>query len=286
MKEWLTYLSSDELQGRQMFTEGYGLAAPYIADRLKDWGVKPLGDDGTYFENVKTQGLSRHAQFVGDRRGRRQTKTFKHGDHVTFAANSGGKQTLTFNAVEFVGYGTAADCRRPRRQGQARRVWMPSLAPQAAGAAAAGGGGRGGDAAARRQASAARAARRREGGDRQFAPAPAPPSTAAEAALAQAQDALDKATQAVQQAQQARPRRARRAASARGGRRRSGAAAPPADADLDDRPESRRPRPAAVHRRRDVLRSALRRRPREVRGHQGQGARRARRLPPCRSRRR
>ena len=35
MKEWLTYLASDELQGRQIFTEGYGLAASYVADHLK-----------------------------------------------------------------------------------------------------------------------------------------------------------------------------------------------------------------------------------------------------------
>src|SRR5579862_7884759 len=56
MKEWLTYLSSDELQGRQVFTEGYGLAAAYVADHLKQWGVKPLGEDGTYFENVKLKG--------------------------------------------------------------------------------------------------------------------------------------------------------------------------------------------------------------------------------------
>ena len=53
MKEWLTYLSSDELQGRQIFTEGYGLAASYVADHLKQWRVKPLGDDGTYFQPVK-----------------------------------------------------------------------------------------------------------------------------------------------------------------------------------------------------------------------------------------
>src|SRR5689334_15213729 len=45
MKEWLTYLSSDELQGRQVFTEGYGLAAQYIAEHLKQWGVKPLNPD-------------------------------------------------------------------------------------------------------------------------------------------------------------------------------------------------------------------------------------------------
>src|SRR6476660_7471778 len=56
MKEWLTYLASDELQGRQIFTEGYGLAAAYVADRLKEWGIKPLGDDGTYFQNVKLKG--------------------------------------------------------------------------------------------------------------------------------------------------------------------------------------------------------------------------------------
>ena len=31
MKEWLGYLASDDLQGRQTFTEGYGLAASYIA---------------------------------------------------------------------------------------------------------------------------------------------------------------------------------------------------------------------------------------------------------------
>ncbi len=35
LKEWLTYVSSDELQGRQVFTEGYGIAAQYIADELK-----------------------------------------------------------------------------------------------------------------------------------------------------------------------------------------------------------------------------------------------------------
>ena len=56
MKEWLTYLSSDELQGRQVFTEGYGLATAYVADHLKAWGVKPLGNDGTYFETVKIKG--------------------------------------------------------------------------------------------------------------------------------------------------------------------------------------------------------------------------------------
>src|SRR4029079_2952830 len=109
MKGWLSYLSSDELQGRQVFTEGYGLAAGYVAERLKDWGVKPLGDGGTYFENVKLKGyrVTRNSTVTVEANG--QSKTFKHGDHVTFGTNSGGKQTLTFNSVEFLGYGLPAD---------------------------------------------------------------------------------------------------------------------------------------------------------------------------------
>ena len=41
LKEWLSYIASDQLQGRRVYTEGLGLAAAYIADHLKEWGVKP-----------------------------------------------------------------------------------------------------------------------------------------------------------------------------------------------------------------------------------------------------
>jgi hypothetical protein len=40
MQEWLTYLASDTLLGRQVFTEGYGLAAGYVS-------VTPLRLDRT-----------------------------------------------------------------------------------------------------------------------------------------------------------------------------------------------------------------------------------------------
>jgi hypothetical protein len=196
LKEWLSYIASDELQGRQVFTEGYGLAAAYVADRLKEWGIRPLGDDGTYFENVKLKGykVTRNSAVTVEGAGG-EPKTFKHGDHVTFSFNSGGKQTLTFSGVEFVGYGQEADLAN-RNVKDKLVVWVPNLAPQTAGAAAAGGrggrGGRGGPSAAA-LATGAKAVI-------QFAPAPAPP-TPAEQALAQAQDALDKANQAVQAAQ-------------------------------------------------------------------------------------
>ena len=103
LKEWLTYLASDQLTGRQIYTEGYGLAAGYIQENLRKWGVKPLGENGTYLQTVKNRGykVTRNSTVTVEVGG--QTKTFKHGDHVTFAVNSGGKQTVAFTGVQFFG---------------------------------------------------------------------------------------------------------------------------------------------------------------------------------------
>src|SRR5215471_7124258 len=104
VQEYLSYIASDELQGRQIFTEGLGLAGGYIADHLKEWGLKPGGDDGTYFQTVKVLGVSvkRNSSVTVTANG--QTRTFKDGEGVTFSSNAGGKQTVTANA-EFLGYG-------------------------------------------------------------------------------------------------------------------------------------------------------------------------------------
>jgi hypothetical protein len=183
MREWLGYLASDELQGRQTFTEGYGLAASYVAGLLKQWGVKPLGDGGTYFEGVRIRGykVTRNSSVTVTANG--TSRTFKHGDHVTFPAGPGGKQTLTFTGAEFIGYGQAADLQNRDVKGKLV-IWMANLAP-----AAGRGVGRGGAAIAINTNRAAAAIG--------FAPNP----TEAERALSQAREALQKATDAVQQAQ-------------------------------------------------------------------------------------
>ena len=190
MKTWLTYLASDELQGRQVFTEGYGLATSYVAEHLKTWDVKPLGEGGTYFESVRVRGykVTRNSSVTVVTPNGTST-TFKHGDHVTFAAGPGGTQTLTFTGAEFIGYGQAADL-RGRDLKDKLVIWMPNLAP---GATA----GRGGRGAANAAINTYRA-RAAIG----FAP-PASP-TEAERALAQSQEALLKAVEAVQAAAQGR----------------------------------------------------------------------------------
>jgi peptidase M28-like protein len=108
LHEWLGYLASDELQGRAVFTEGFGLAAEYIADHLRAWGVKPAGDRGEYLQTVRVLGVRTTSHSTVTVTAGGQTKTFADGDGITFPRNMGGKRTLTVDRVEFVGYGVDA----------------------------------------------------------------------------------------------------------------------------------------------------------------------------------
>src|SRR6476619_782185 len=105
LKEWLSYVASDELQGRQIYTEGLGLAAGYITQHLAEWGVKPAGEDGSYFQTVKVVGVrtTSNASVTVEVNG--QKRTFKDGEGITFPRNMGGKQVVTGDQIQFVGYG-------------------------------------------------------------------------------------------------------------------------------------------------------------------------------------
>ena len=51
LQHHIKYLASDELHGRKAGEEGNRLAAKYIADKFKTYGLIPCGDNGTYFQN-------------------------------------------------------------------------------------------------------------------------------------------------------------------------------------------------------------------------------------------
>ena len=104
LRQWLTYIASDDLQGRQVFTEGLALAGSYIADHLKEWGVRPGGDGGTYFQTVRVLGVRSRSNSALTVTVNGQSRTFKDGEGVTFPRNQGAKQTVAAK-LEFVGYG-------------------------------------------------------------------------------------------------------------------------------------------------------------------------------------
>ena len=105
LREWLTYIASDELEGRGNYSIGLGLAAAYVEDHLRAWGVKPAGDTGSYLQTVRVLGVHATSHSTVTVQVDGETRTFKDGEGVTFPRNAGGKQTLTLDRVEFVGYG-------------------------------------------------------------------------------------------------------------------------------------------------------------------------------------
>ena len=52
LKDYLSFIASDELQGRDTPSNGLNTAAKFIATNLSRWGFKPAGDDGTYFQKI------------------------------------------------------------------------------------------------------------------------------------------------------------------------------------------------------------------------------------------
>ena len=105
LREWLTYIASDDLQGRAVFSAGLGLAASYIETHLREWGVKPAGDGGSYLQTVRVVGVkaTSHSSVTVEVGG--EKRTFADGDGIRFPKNLGAKQQRTLNRVEFVGYG-------------------------------------------------------------------------------------------------------------------------------------------------------------------------------------
>lgn len=66
LKSNLEFLASDELGGREMTTLSEKIASQFIASELKKYGVKPYGDDGSYFQtfNVKVEGFSPETNII------------------------------------------------------------------------------------------------------------------------------------------------------------------------------------------------------------------------------
>src|SRR5438105_12353159 len=51
--EHVKYLASDELKGRGNGTPELDKAADYIASQFRLWGLRPMGDNNTYFQNFE-----------------------------------------------------------------------------------------------------------------------------------------------------------------------------------------------------------------------------------------
>jgi hypothetical protein len=99
LRDYLTFVASDEMEGRNTPSRGLDTVAKFIAMMLSRWGAKPGGDDGTYFQHIA---LRRDIPDTDKTRLEIAGHTFTYGDDY-FAAGSG---DVTVNApLVYVGDG-------------------------------------------------------------------------------------------------------------------------------------------------------------------------------------
>jgi len=103
------YLASDELEGRGMNQKGGDMAADYIATQFKSYGLKPAGENGSYFQTVPMVGVKTLAAttftFVPASGTPLELKALD--DYVT--TNERQTETAVIDApIVFVGYGISA----------------------------------------------------------------------------------------------------------------------------------------------------------------------------------
>ena len=107
--EHVKFLSSDALEGRGMGQKGSDLAADYLAEQLKRAGLKPAGEDGTFFQKVPMVGVKTLPQttFVLRRDNGESTELKNLEDFAT--SNESQTEVADFTApIVFVGFGIKA----------------------------------------------------------------------------------------------------------------------------------------------------------------------------------
>src|SRR5438093_163755 len=52
LKQYLYFVASDEMEGRDTPSRGLDTVAKFIALNLTKWGFEPAGDDGTFFQKI------------------------------------------------------------------------------------------------------------------------------------------------------------------------------------------------------------------------------------------
>ncbi|MBI3586345.1 MAG: M28 family peptidase [Ignavibacteriales bacterium] len=107
LRKHVSYLASDALEGRKAGSKGAEKAEQYIADEFKSYGLKPVGDNGTYlqkFEFVSGVRLGQKNSFSYSAGGGSK-KLMVDKEYRPFGFSASG----TFSGdVVFVGYGISA----------------------------------------------------------------------------------------------------------------------------------------------------------------------------------
>lgn len=117
LREQLFTFAGDDFQGRGTGQEGIEIAAEYIREFYEQYGVKPLGDDGTYFQNFHLNAFVTSAIEFDLKKNDGISESIVHNSVFSgesygsaFSRVTGGGQSFTGDIV-FAGFGVVDESR-------------------------------------------------------------------------------------------------------------------------------------------------------------------------------
>ncbi len=103
LKQHLSILASDEMEGRETGTAGNEKAAKYLSDKMEQMGLQTVTSDGTYYQPISMQS-QRWEKIDMTING----KEYRHiWDFFALHEGNSGTEDLSENEIIFVGYGIA-----------------------------------------------------------------------------------------------------------------------------------------------------------------------------------
>jgi len=93
LRDYLSFIASDEMEGRRAPSRGLDLTAKFIAMTLSRWGLKPAGDDGTFLQMIELAStmVDTEGSFVEV-----DGKRFEFGDFLASATSGTGSGQVAF----------------------------------------------------------------------------------------------------------------------------------------------------------------------------------------------
>lgn len=102
----IKYFASDELEGRDVASEGFNKAADYTAKEFKKLGLLPYGDNNTYFQKVpfvKSSIIT--SSFKLSVESKKASVAGIFGENISVMLNTDATQVQAEDEIVFVGYG-------------------------------------------------------------------------------------------------------------------------------------------------------------------------------------
>jgi len=103
---YMNDLASDSMQERKSGQPGGVIGEEYVASRLREWGLEPAGDNGTYFQNFTIEHSNISEGVVLEIVSQGARRSFYYGEDWRVQKYSGSGHFTT--EIVFVGYGIHA----------------------------------------------------------------------------------------------------------------------------------------------------------------------------------